>query len=144
MNKEVVMVDIDGTIADNEHRVHHYHNKDWLTFFAEAIHDTPIMPVIRIIQALARDHAIVICTARPEHLREDTEEWLVKYNIPFDALYMRPDKDFRPDNLVKPELVEVMKADGYHPFVAFEDRKRVAEALRAIGIPVMHVAEGDY
>lgn len=142
--QECVFCDIDGTVADNEHRVHHYHNKDWMAFFDEAIHDTPIVPVVRTIQALARDWPIVICTARPEHLREDTEAWLVKHNIPFDALYMRPDKDYRTDNIVKPELLEAMKKDGYHPFIAFEDRKRVAIALRESGVAVMHVAEGDY
>ena len=48
--KKIVICDIDGTIANNDHRQHYLEGKkDWDGFFSEIINDSPIMPVIKII-----------------------------------------------------------------------------------------------
>ena len=79
MNK-VWVFDIDGTLADNEHRMHHLDGKkEWDAFFSKQHLDEPYQPVIDVLHALANDRpgdAVIIVTARDERFREETLEWL--------------------------------------------------------------------
>ena len=59
-------------------------------------------------------------------------------------LYMRKEGDFRPDAKIKEELIAQMKADGYEPILAFEDRQRVVDMWRRHGVQCCQVAPGDY
>lgn len=147
--------DIDGTLSDATHRLHYIDgyaagekqkSKDWPAFLAEAVNDPPIWPMVYTLRALARSWEIVLSTGRRENQRDMTVAWLHKYGIPFDNLLMRPLDDNRSDYIVKPEVLAAEY--GPHPFrqvqTIFEDRKRVAEAWRALGYHVCQVAEGDY
>ena len=43
---KIVLCDIDGTIANNDHRQHYLEDKkDWDGFFAELINDAPIYKI---------------------------------------------------------------------------------------------------
>lgn len=50
--KQIVIFDIDGTLANAEHRVHHLQKepKDWDAFFAGCTQDTPIEPVMELVR----------------------------------------------------------------------------------------------
>ena len=84
MEKNIVLCDIDGTIANNDHRQHFLEGKkDWDGFFGELINDSPIMPVIeKINQEVNNGNKIIFITGRPERYRYSTNLWL-KENIPF-------------------------------------------------------------
>jgi hypothetical protein len=96
MNK-VWIFDIDGTLADNEHRQHHLADgkKEWDAFFAKQHLDEPYQPVLDVLHALANDRLgdkVIIVTARDERFREDTLAWVNKH-IPWmssEDVYMRP------------------------------------------------------
>jgi len=45
---------------------------------------------------------------------------------------------------VKREMLDRIRADGYNPIMAFEDRSRVVKMWREAGIPCAQVAEGDF
>ena len=62
----------------------------------------------------------------------------------FDALYMRSDKDFRPDDEVKSQMLDKMIEDGFNPTMAFDDRQRVVDMWRDRGLTVAQVAPGDF
>lgn len=132
------IVDIDGTTLDLTHRLHWIQTKpkNYEAFFAACIHDTPIEPVIEVITALCfsheSEHTAIFCSGRPEKTREDTITSLLnafKGNIAREQikLYMRKDNDYRQDYVVKLELLEQIKKDGYNPTMAFEDRTQVKE-----------------
>ncbi len=148
--------DIDGTIADLSHRLHHIQGetKNWDAFFDACSGDKPISHVLDLAHHLSGDTDIVFVTGRAERCREATASWL-KAHLPNGAgwdwsedfkldLYMRADGDHRHDNVVKSELLDRILADGYRPLMAFEDRDQVVKMWRERGIPCAQVAEGDF
>ena len=64
--------------------------------------------------------------------------------LPDMPLYMRADGDFRSDDIIKAELLAKVRADGYEPIMAFDDRNQVVRMWRANGVPCAQVAEGDF
>lgn len=143
-----IVFDIDGTLASNDHRKHHLEKrpKDWDAFFADQ-HLDPVNEDIREINflfATASDRDIVICTGRGEEYREVTEAWLRVNNIAYDRLYMRKHGDRRGDDIVKLEMLAQMRADGFEPFMVFDDRNRVVNAWRSAGVRCLQVADGDF
>jgi hypothetical protein len=145
--------DLDGTLADLSHRAHLIQHVDynantprqWEAFYAGMKHDTLIGPMRIVLHSLQmRRTGIVICTGRGEENRDVTEWWLTENNIFPDGLYMRAAGDFRQDVEVKGELADKILADGWLPFVVFEDRSRVVEMWRARGLLCAQVARGDF
>jgi|ERR1700722_1331007 len=142
--------DIDGTLADGSHRIHHIQRadgaaKNWDSYFAALHNDTLIKPVANIAKALYYEgNKIVFVSGRPEEYRYSTIRWLDKHALCIGNLYMRPAGDRRDDDIVKIELLAQIRLDGYEPIMAFDDRDRVVRAWRAAGIPCAQVAEGDF
>lgn len=130
-----IIVDIDGTIADNLHRqnILNSNPKDWDTFFQESHLDEPILPVVEIVQILEKVYSILIVTGRSEKYRGMTKSWLKKHKISYDKLYMRPDNDYRPDHEIKEEILIKIK-QNYSPFLAIDDRQSVVDMWRRNGL----------
>jgi hypothetical protein len=130
-----IIVDIDGTIADNMHRqsILEAEPKNWDAFFSECHLDLPIEPVVEIVQILDKYHSILIVTGRSDKYRELTTLWLKKYEIPFEELYMRKDGDFRPDHEIKEEILHIIR-QSYNPFLAIDDRQSVVDMWRRNGL----------
>lgn len=144
---KTVICDIDGTIASTEHRIHYITNghKDWDGWHANAHKDEPIEEIVMLLDLLAAaDIKIVMCTARDEKCRQDTIDWLHANDIPYDALYMRRKGDRRDDDIIKFELLKVIRADGYDPILVLEDRDRVVKMWRRAGLRCLQVSEGDF
>lgn len=143
-----IIVDIDGTLANVEHRLHHIQGegkKDWDAFFADCANDAPIMPVCVLVRALMMtNHTIIFCTGRPAKWRRVTTEWLFRHVAPPNRLFMRADNDHRPDTVIKQEMLERMRNAGLNPILAIDDRKDVVAMWRANGIICAQVAEGLY
>lgn len=153
INRNCAIFDIDGTLADCAWRAskldHGDYSKNskqrWAEFFAGIPHDAPIMPVLTTLAAFkSLGFSVVLCTGRSESNRKATEDWMRKYHVAYDALYMRPSDCFRPDDVVKGELHDKILADGWYPFIVFEDRQRVVDMWRARGLVCAQVARGDY
>lgn len=139
--------DIDGTLANCEHRLHHIQKKpkDWTAFFAAVTHDEPIGAVIKLARELSLgDGLIVFVSGRSSECREATEHWIRQHVRVSGPLYMRKAGDYRNDDIVKLELLAELRRDGFEPIMAFEDRARVVKAWREAGIPCAQVAEGDF
>jgi uncharacterized HAD superfamily protein len=106
--RPIVLVDVDGTLADVRHRLHHIRGekkKNWKAFFEGMDRDTPIASTVAWVQSLAQNHDIIITTGRPEEYRERTIAWLKKCQIPFADVFMRPNGDHRPDYELKKEAL---------------------------------------
>lgn len=142
--------DIDGTLADATHRLHHILGKevkDWDAWDSETDGDTPIIPIIGILQALwDHNHEIMLLTGRNERVRLQTENWLEQHNIWYDHLIMRQHGDHRDDNIVKLEALEKFLKENPDKKVQtiFEDRRRLVVAFREAGYHVCQVDEGDF
>jgi uncharacterized HAD superfamily protein len=142
--KPIVVVDMDGTLADVRHRLHHIKGpgkKNWKRFFEGQVNDKPFAALAQRIRALAGNHEIVIVTGRPEEYRSGTEEWLRRYRIPFSRIHMRPAGDHRPDYIVKREILDQIGPERV--VLAFDDRQPVCEAYRDAGVEVIEVNHGQ-
>jgi len=143
-----VICDIDGTIADCAHRRHHVvgPDKNWPAFFSGLHLDEPIKPVINAFHAVQSSMSAVgiLCSGRNEEYRDVTEAWLRKHVVAYEKLYLRADQDYRPDDLVKGELLDRIIADGFDPYLVFDDRNSVVQMWRARGLTCLQVAEGDF
>ena len=89
-------------------------------------------------------YEIILLTGRDEPYRDRTLEWLMRHKIVFDLLLMREEKDFRPDNIVKKEIYENVISKEYQVLFVVDDRKKVVEMWREIGLPCLQCAWGDY
>lgn len=139
--------DIDGTIADLTHRLHHIQKepKDWDSFFSDCHKDAPITHVRHLLQDPSKAGAkIVYVSGRSSQVRSETAAWLLGHLFPAGQLYMRTEGDHRPDNLVKGDLLDELHDAGFRPIMAFDDRNQVVEMWRAKGVPCAQVAPGDF
>ena len=74
-------------------------------------------------------------------------KWLrhhVGMEFVMEDVLMRKAGDHRADDLLKLEMLATIRARGYEPLMAFDDRTRVVNSWRAAGIPCAQVAPGDF
>lgn len=143
---KTAIIDIDGTLADCRHRLHHVlpgQKRDWDAFFAAMDEDGLIDPVASVVRSLADRYKIVLCSGRPENYRDVTEAWLDRNSVPRDALYMRPAGDTRADHIVKGQILDGIKADGFDPFVVIDDRQSVVDMWRERGLVCLQAAPSE-
>ena len=142
---KAIIVDVDGTVAThydrhgNQLREHHD--------YGQVINDRPIWSIINLVRMLYdQGFTILVTTGRMDRpgVREDTTAWLEKYDVPFNKLIMRKDRDFRPDNEAKLDLYEEFIEGEYDIEFVLDDRDRVVNMWRSIGLKVLQVAEGDF
>lgn len=145
---KIIVFDIDGTLANVDHRRHWVASKpkNWPAWNAGMKHDTVHEDIKWMLDSFynrARTK-IVICSGRGEENREVTEQWLWDNAIHFDALFMRKEKDYRKDSIVKVELLQQIREQFGEPFLWIDDRQQVVDAIRAEGVRVLQVAPGDF
>lgn len=145
----LVVFDIDGTLADIEHRLDYVRSKpkNWKAFDAGIPNDKVNEPVAEVFFALRNDgHDIIFASGRNERSRDATVNWLNRKNfwcVDSSKLYMRKADDFRGDDIVKQEILGQIIADyGRKPDMWFDDRPRVVKAIRSRGVFVFDVYQG--
>ena len=116
VESNVVLVDMDGTLADVSHRLHWVRGgkKNWKKFFREMHKDPPNPVVLDWMRNLAPEYRIVIVSGRPADYQDVTVAWLKRYAVPFSEIYMRSSGDRRPDHIVKRELLEKIGEERVH------------------------------
>ena len=76
-----VIFDLDGTLADPTHRLHFVKTKpkNWPAFFAAADKDECVEPIAMMARGFALGNRVLICSGRPDNMRDMTETWLAKW-----------------------------------------------------------------
>jgi len=144
---KIVVFDIDGTLANIEHRRAFVATKpkNWRAFTAGIPNDTPHHDIIDLVHLfMDTGHNIILCSGRGEESREVTEQQMDKFAVTYHQLYMRPVKDHRPDDIIKVELLQQIRNDWGNPKYWFDDRQRVVNAIRAEGVRVLQVCDGNF
>lgn len=136
------VIDVDGVLADVEHRLHYIDKrpKDWAGFFAAAGDDPPLHQGLALARQLAKDYEIVYLSGRPERLRRVTLDWFARYDAPPGRLLLRDNRDRRPARLVKLAIVRRL-AQEREVTVLVDDDPAVCQTLRAAGF---HVIEATW
>jgi len=152
--KPLYIFDLDGTLANIEHRKHILDEKHdpnrWRRFYAACNRDLPIPAVIATMERLRHSADIWIFSGRSEEVRDKTVKWLIE-NTNFmthdldTALVMRQEGDYRADNVVKQEWWDGMLDEDRRRLVAvFDDRNQVVSMWRSNAVPCFQVAEGNF
>jgi len=130
---EVVVVDLDGTLADNRHRLSHIENEDkqWGKYLSKVQKDKPVQEVISKINDLSETHKIVILTMRSDQTEEDTLKWLRKNDVSFDELIMLPEGHW---NVKDCEFKERKLKNMENPVIAFDDKERNCQMYKEKGL----------
>jgi FMN phosphatase YigB (HAD superfamily) len=144
---KAILVDLDGTLCDVEHRVHHVQGpkKNWREFNALMVHDELNHWCFELMEAMiARGYKIIFVTGRGEENRENTEQWLKRHKINYEHLFMRASIDFREDSDVKEQIYWEEVEKKYQVLFVVDDRKSVVERWRKLDLICLQCAPGDF
>lgn len=145
---KIIVMDIDGTLANVDHRRQFIATKpkNWAAWNKAMSRDTVHEDIRWLLDSIRNRNntQIIVCSGRGEETRAVTEQWLSDNNIYFLALFMRKEKDYRKDSIVKVELLQQIREQFGEPFLWFDDRQQVVDAIRAEGVRVLQVAPGDF
>lgn len=138
-SRPAVIVDVDGTLCDVSGL------RDWVTGKRKDYHmfhtlslEAPCHAwVVQQVQSLwDTGWDILIVTARSDRYMIGTVEWLERMKVPYHRLYMREAKDNRPDYVVKKNILDQIRQDGYNPYWSYDDNPNVIKLWKEEGIGV--------
>jgi uncharacterized HAD superfamily protein len=147
-----IVIDLDGTLCNCEHRQIHAQNAEWDKFHEGLVDDLPNQDTVAfldIIKGASKFVQVIACTGRNEAFRKLTLDWFFRYDIHVDVLLMRPDGDFTSDHELKPAMLqehfggskeEVLRKVQF----VLDDRDKVVDAWREYGLPCWQVRPGGY
>ena len=136
-NPDACLVDLDGSLC--------WHNSGRGPFEWTRVGEDDINPMLAlVIESLrTKGFKIVIMSGRDAVCRPETEDWLLHNNIQYDNIFMRPEGDTRPDDIVKKELLEQTE-HFYNPVLVFDDRQKVVDMWRDQGIECWQLDQGRF
>lgn len=145
MKRKAIIFDMDGTLADVRAIRHHVLNgtrhKDFDKFHEESVNVPPNEHVAEAArQAHADGLAVLIVTARSAKWRHHTAMWLAINHIPSEGMWMRPNKDHRPDFEVKSDILRRIQA-SFDVIHAWDDNPSVIQLWESHNIPTT-IVEG--
>lgn len=148
MKQKAIIIDLDGTLADCEHRRCFIAGtkKDWKSFSKDEniIQDKLNLWCATIINKFKDSDKILLVTGRMESSRKITKEWLNINDIKYDLLLTRKDNDFRKDSVIKEELYKKFIEPYFDVLFCIDDRKQVVDAWRALGLVCLQCADGEF
>jgi len=141
---KLFVFDIDGTLANIDHRKHHLvskgKKKNWEPFFRDQHLDEPHWPVFDVMKALTlAGNVCIVITGRMEQHREASLKWIQEhYELEFDNdnLIMRADGDRTDDDELKWNIVQdiLYKNPNLELAALFDDRHRIIDKFRQNGV----------
>lgn len=138
-----IVIDIDGTLANNDHRSHFIEKQepaDWTSFLRADLvaKDVPIEKTKRALQKLVElKSTIVFLTGRNEGLREVTKQWLFEHydlDVKDEQLIMRPVGNMLNATQFKGEKIPEILRDFGSEAVFIDDDKYMHAVYERFGI----------
>lgn len=155
---DTIVFDIDGTLSDVTHRRHFVKgaNPAWGPFFDAMVDDPPLADTCLLAELLG-SHPLAkagnflnlfFFSGRPETHRKQTEDWLKKH-VPVcferaEGLLMRGENDFRPDTIIKREMLQGVRNHGFNVRLVIDDRPSVVQMWKDEGITVLAHDSGEW
>lgn len=137
---KAILCDIDGTVAkmDGNRGPYEY----------DKVHlDVPVPNIVELVQVLrAAGYRIIFMSGREDACEVQTRAWLVANHValPGDWLLMRKTGDYRPDEIVKEEIYRQRIAPVHKVLLVLDDRNKVVDMWRRIGLTCLQVAAGAF
>jgi phosphoglycolate phosphatase-like HAD superfamily hydrolase len=137
----VIVFDLDGTIANLDHRLHHVRSDkpNWNEFYRQADNDSSHGWAVELMRSLSELYTVIIVSARPETYRRETEEWLKKHGVEYSRMFMvRSDRNYSGDAELKRNW---LKRFGKEKILfVVDDRQRVVDMWRSEGLVCLQCA----
>lgn len=134
-NPVAAIFDVDGTLAEKGDRGQF----EW----EKVISDSPNVDVISLAEMFqAYGYKILIFSGRDGSCKEDTEEWLKNWSVPYDEFHIRPEGDNRKDSEIKREFYDDC-INRYDIRYAVDDRHQVARLWHELGLCLLKVGDPD-
>jgi len=150
----LVIFDLDGTISDASHRQWMVSKTradappNWREFYEAAVWDAPKRATIAVASALHTcGHELWLFSGRSDEVLAQTMEWLERQEIRrlFSQFRFRAAGDFTPDPKLKRAWYDQMSDDDKHRLLlVFDDRDRLVNMWRELGVTCFQVAWGDF
>ena len=140
--RDAAIFDMDGTLCDTSSVLHFIEgeDKDYAAFHAASADCPPRAEVVEAAKAeQASGRAILVVSSREFIWRDLTLDWLVKHEVPYDAIYLRIVGDYRKDVAIKKDILAQIKADGFEVLAAWDDKPSVLDLWRENDIEVHDV-----
>jgi hypothetical protein len=136
VKKDAIVVDLDGTLANIDHRLHLVSGKrkDFDAFYAGVGEDS-VNEWCRLIMTLFEKQGfkVIIVSARRQNTEAATRAWLNDNNIKYSRLeLLRPDGDSTPDQDLKCAWLKSYGADKI--LFVIDDRTKVVNMWREEGV----------
>jgi predicted kinase len=132
-----VIFDMDGTLSDMVGIRKPY---EW----KKCIHDKPRKDIINMLNMYSEENYIIILSGRDSICRPETEAWLDMYNVKYDYLFMRDVGDNRSDPIIKEEIFNREIEPYYDVMFVVDDRQRMVNHWRNMGVQCLQVQNGDF
>ena len=139
---KTVIFDLDGTLADITHRLHHIAppNKDWHAFHEGCINDAPKHNIIELFRCMSAFHRTIVVSGRSDAVRKQTEDWLFLNAMWPMELIMRPAGDYTPDQELKRSWLRDGRLGNKDDILfCVDDRQRVVDMWREEGLTCLQV-----
>lgn len=134
---DAIIVDIDGTIADTSGRSPFN--------YSMVSQDKPVTHIIDLVNNYYHaGYRVILVTGRDSACRADTEEWLRANSVRYEDLYMKEFGSREPDTSFKESIFWDHIYDHYNISLVLEDRTRMVDHWRAMGLNCLQVKDGDY
>jgi predicted kinase len=146
--KKIVIFDIDGTLANGEHRLPCITEgkSDWKTYKELAIKDTINLPIADWLREIQKTTTVFIASGRGTDEAIITEDWLRNYNIVPDRLFMRQGGDYTKDFIIKEQILQKILERYGNNVIDFvvDDRPVVIDMWRKNRIKVYPVNQESW
>lgn len=137
--RETVIVDLDGTLANIDHRLHFIkcEKPDWDSFYAACMNDTSNDWCVALIQSLTIGYPrdVKIVSARSRVVEKETRSWIkdvLGENPAVELIMLRADGDYTPDDDLKMEWLKKFGKENI--LFVVDDRQRVVDMWRKEGL----------
>ena len=135
---DAIIVDVDGTIAINSENRSYYD-------FTRVLEDSVNVPVADVVKTYKeKGILVIIVSGRDDFCQTDTETWLKCNDIPYDKLFMRPAGDRRKDTILKKEIYDTHIKGKYNILFVLDDRAKVVQSWRELGLTCLQVNSGNF
>jgi hypothetical protein len=149
-DRRTVCWDLDSTLADTRHRQHMVPlikagKGTWLEYSMACADDEPIEGAVALVRFL---HDLGVCqfgvSGRNASAEHATRDWLKRYQVPLDDVFLRPDGDYTENGLFKIRVLGQLRDRGFDVVLFIDDWQETADIIQAVTpVPVL-VVKGVY
>lgn len=152
MKKPAIIIDLDGTLCNADHRkyfVETKDKKDWRSFYESLVEDQPNNWCVELVNSMRQaGYQIIFVTGRPAEYLPHTRDW-IELKLKLVALkdyliFTRPSGDMRKDSVVKEEIYRDYIEHNFDVLFCVDDRKQVVDMWRSLGLTCLQCSEGDF